>query len=268
MGNYFDKVIYISELFCGSGPTAVFCLMILLLMIKISDNKKLKIYIFYPILAELLFIFNPISINIFVNTGLLAETRYVRLFWLLQMGVLIASAACECFCRLQSSEKGMRLFLGILLSAVIILMGRYTFSKENYQMATNIYKLPDGVIEVTNVIRNACMEEGKSVSEVRIAVPVSLAPYIRQYDGNIKMLYGRNIENDLASASVQRLMQENELSSYHISFYAKEKLCDYVVLENNKPLTEPFEEYGYELVDVVKGYAVYRDITITENLLP
>lgn len=265
MENYLEKVNQIYELFCGSGQEVIFLLMLLVLMLKISDNKLLKMYILYPILAELIFIMNPISIRFFVNTGLLAENRYVRLFWLMQIGILVAAAVCECFGRLQKSTGKMRVFLGILLAMIIILMGKSTLTKENYQTVTNAYKLPEGVIEVVDTIESDCLRDGVDLSTIKIAVPVSLAPYIRQYRGDIKMLYGRNIENDVVSSSVQRLMQEEELKPDQISVFAKKGLCNYIVLEDNKPLTEPFEEYGYELVDVVKGYAVYKDLTIDKN---
>ena len=264
MQNYVEKINLIYDLYSNNGAEVVFYLMVFIVMLCITQNQKMRNYILYPILVELLFIFNPVSIAVFVNTGILAETRYVRLFWMVQVSVVIGGAACECIHRIEKKRDRERLVLIGLLIGTLMLMGKYIFTDSNFQPATNLYKLPEGVIEVTDAIKEDCESEGKDLSKIRIAVPVSLAPYIRQYDGNIKMLYGRNIENNLVSATVQSLQQEELLNIQKISLYAKEGFCDYIVLEEYKSLSENPEKYSYKLVDIVKGYRIYRDTSLKQ----
>lgn len=267
MQNYLEKVKLIYELYRDGGTEIAFYFIIMIILLMISKNERFRSYILYPVLVELIFIFNPVSILVFVNTGLLAENRYVRLFWLVQVAVIVAGAGCECIQRADKKSKKAGTVMALLLVGILILTGNYMFTEDNFQTASNVYKLPEGVIEVTDAIREDCESDGRSLSDVKIAVPATLSPYIRQYDGAVKMLYGRNIESNLASSTVQRLMQEEELNIQGITLYAKEGLCDYIVLQEEKPQTEDPEEYGYELVDCVKGYLIYRDDTLNKEEL-
>lgn len=262
MQNYVEQISQIFKLYKGDGTEVLFYLIILIIMLRISSDKRFKTYILYPSIVEILFVINPISIAVFVNTGLLPEKRYVRLFWLLQVSLVMGGICYECIQKTGEKVKEKRSMVIILLIGILLITGNYTFINDNFQSVSNLYKLPEEAIEVADSIRENCDLNGKDVSEVRIAVPVTLAPYIRQYDGNIKMLYGRGVESNIASSEVQRLQQEEELNIQEISMYAKDGQCDYIVLEECKPFSEDPERYGYELVDSVKGYAIYRDTSL------
>lgn len=254
----------IFELFATNEWTVwIFFLVTILLIIK-SKNIIVKYFYLFPAVLLLLFIVNPICIKIMVASGFIAANRYVRLYWLFQIGVVIAYA-CTKLSKLASrkySWLGKMTVLCLLTS--IVVLGNYMFTKENYESATSLYKLPRGTVEVTNIIREDAEKNGKVMWEVKIAVPPSLCPYIRQYDGDVQLLYGRNIESDLNANEVRRLMGEPTLNMLGIQFYARKARCDYIVLETERIGSDMPEEHGFQRIDDIYGYAVYKDICFPE----
>lgn len=254
----------IFELFAADKCTVWIFILITIILVLKSKNIIMRYFYLYPSMLIFLFIVNPICIKIMVASGFIASNRYVRLYWLFPIGCVTAYA-CTILTKASAKKHtwlGKITCLCLLISMAVL--GNYMFTKENYDRATNIYKLPKGTMEVTDIIHKDATEDGKVMWEIKIAVPPSLCPYIRQYDGDVQLLYGRNIENDLNANEVRRLMEEPTLDMQGIQYYARKAHCNYLVLEEERLKADIPEAYGFKLVDKIYGYAVYRDICFTE----
>lgn len=258
MNEWLSQNREIYGLFSGNGLAVSTVFMLMLFLTYKSKNAILKKYFIYPSLVVLLFITNPISLKLFVDTALLLESRYVRLYWLLPVAAVVAYL-CAAAVKRGEGKKRMEV-VALLLVVCIMISGNYMFSSANFQKAENIYKLPKGVIEVTEAIREDALKDEKQMSDVKAAVPGTLSPYIRQYDGEIKMLYGRNIESDPVSNMVQTQMKKSELNIQVITSYARKGECQYLVLEADKKQDDKMDKFGYQLVKEEKGYLIYKDM--------
>lgn len=254
----------IFELFAANKwPIIVFVIITILLIIK-SRNIIIKYFYLYPSVLILLFIINPICVKILVASEFIAANRYVRLYWLFQIGAVIAYACTKLTKMADKKHTWLGKIILICLLSSMMVLGNYMFTKENYESAASLYKLPKGVVEVTDLIRKDVEKNGKVMWEIKIAVPPSLCSYIRQYDGDVQLLYGRNIENDLNANEVRRLMGEPTLDMQGIQYYSREARCNYLVLEAERLSADIPEAHGFKLIDEIYGYAIYRDICLEE----
>ena len=249
-----------------SGTVEIFFLLLVVLFFA-SKNKRLKLYFIMPSFLILLFITNPISMKVFVESGFIEANRYVRLYWLLPVGLVVAYGATFL---IKIAEKESVFFKRVCFVMIMIMMlffGDYMFTEENFSEATNIYKLPSGVVEVTDIICEDVITNGGEITDIRIAVPLSLSSYIRQYNADIKMLYGRNSEATVTANEVRRLMKEDEYNIHGLQSYLRRGSCSYVVLDADKKQIGNIEEYGYILIGETNGYLIYKDLECEEHIL-
>lgn len=59
--------------------------------------------------------------------------------------------------------------------------------------------------------------------------------------------------------ALKDLMEASEIQTDQLAESVRNSWCEYVILSVDKEYTEPMEDYGFELVDTVNGYNIYRD---------
>lgn len=260
MESYLKWIEDIWLLFVGDGRIVVVALIAMLLLLLLPGNKRLKQFLLYPSLVVLIFINNPLSIYYIVDKDLMAYNRYVRLYWLLPIAFVLAFL---CVKALTKAKKWRRIAVALICAGIIIYTGNYMFTEDSYTKMTNLYKIPDEVIEVCDFVEEDIKFSQEQIEDTRIVTPYSYSCYIHQYAGEIKTLYGRS---DVSSTyytigwNMMQLMEAPELNVREICEGAHESDCKYIVVDANKPKNGKFIKYGYEKLIETGDYIIYRQV--------
>lgn len=249
----------------GNGKRSIIAYMafaIIVLLVVVSKNRKLKQYFLYPSLVVIVFTLNPLTIRILIQSNLVDISRYVRLFWLIPIAFLFAyigTVAAE-----RTDQKWRKGMVSLVFLLAVVIGGTYMFTDGNYTVAENEYKLPDEVVKVTDFIVNDIGAQGKNINEIRIAAPPELSTYIRQYNGNIRMLYGRNWESSTPALEMMRLLSADEMDVNGIKTYASasEGAINYIILDETKKRNGSMEENGFELKGQIGKYLIYENLML------
>lgn len=214
----------------------------------VAEKEKTRRVLFVYLPTVLLFLFFcPVFRKLFVAVLDDSETYY-RLLWLLQMGLVTAYGMVKLW------EKHKK--LGLLVTAVLVICaGNYVYDSEHITKAENAYHLPQVAVEVAEKI---APEEGY----VMALVPADLVYYIRQYDSNIAMPYGREMliaRWDYYNAMYEAMEEAEVIDTDEFVKLTRENLCNYVVLKQDRELDEPLTEYDFVIYDQVEDYVIYRD---------
>lgn len=257
MDQIFGRIVSCYQNYCGNGMQFLLFLVALFFLAEVKKNKKLYTIINqYSYFIMIIMIF-PVTAVIIMDY-LIGEEVYWRMFWLLPLPVVIASAGVE----LINLEKRSKRKKGILIwvLATIILCGNFVYDTDTITVAQNMEKIPDQAKQVCNEI--SCDALSNQIETKKVAVPKQLLSYIRQYDATIDMPYGRNGVKDEENLSenlkkIIDLMDEDEVDYFLLSGYLKQEKCNYLVLEKEKKSTE-LEKCGYFQIAKTEEYAIYR----------
>ena len=193
--------------------------------------------------------FCPITRKVFVR--LLEEgNTYYRLLWMVPWGVLLAYAGCRLFTR--HPRVGL-----VICSALVIASGSLVYRNQYVSRAENLYHIPQSVIDVCDVIAPSAGEP-----RVRALFPAELIHFVRQYDTDILMPYGRDI---IASQwgyynELHEIFERSEIiSSEDLLAASRQAGCMYIIIHEGRQIDRELSECGLTLVDVKDGYLIYRD---------
>lgn len=232
--------------FFGNGAYIILFLISLLYVFFVEKDKNDKIKMFFwNSIILVIIIFNPIIYKIF--EPIFSGNVYWRMFWMLPIGILIPYVATKL---ISEREKMIeKIIITISIIVIIILSGKCVFNKDNFSIATNSYKIPQEALEVAKII-------SEDECDYKVAlVPETIVAYIRQYDSNIILRYGRNphtYDNEpmvwnLYSGNVEEIVKD-----------AEKRINNYVVFRNETELIGNMEDYGYEIIGKTEKYTIYK----------
>ena len=138
----------------------------------------------------------------------------------------------------------------------VLLVGTPIFGEHNFYANENIYKIPQEAIDIVDVIEGEVQSEHKTMAEVRMVVPENLCSYIKQYNGYVKMPYGRREEINEVAIQLRAELREEVLDADAISSHAEQLQCDFVVVPVEAEQTGSWGSYEY--LEEVSGYVIYR----------
>lgn len=239
----------IFQKFAGSGFILIIFVLALIYLLICEKRKPRRIMLVYVPMIVLLCFFNPLFFKIFYS--LVGEEIYFRIIWLLPVTMVIGYTVVHIAERLQGKKR-----MGFCLAAVLILMlsGKLVYSSILYSAAENEYHVPDEVVDICDAIEI----EGR---EVMAAFPEEFLLYVRQYSPTVCMPYGRGLMLGYYDPFCY-LMLQDEIEVEQLAGYAKEALCHYVIVSEEKVLVGDMEDYDYEVFDIMHGYVIYRDTTM------
>lgn len=251
----FNIILNFIYRYYGEGIFLILAIMsYVYLMIKCID---LRGKILYPIGLILFCIVNPILYKF-----IFSHIIYWRLFWIMPDAIIIALAAVklmqECSGRVKKS------ILLTVYAAIIILLGQNAFTHAEYIMVENQYKISAETIEICDIILEIS-------DEPRCIMPESIFSEVRQYSGDIEMMYGRNADEYISEISgpykaIYKLMESDSPNYETILAKAEFDGYNFVVCEEAKPIEQSLLDiYGFEEVDRTKENIVYYDTTENEN---
>lgn len=189
----------------------------------------------------------------------LGENVYWRILWLLLVAVIIPYAGCLVLKQLKGIGR-QAAFLLILFA--LVFGGKKVLSEEWFEPSTNVYKIPQNVIAVCDLLPG----------NVHAMVSNRLMPYIRMYDPTITLEYGRNalIFNGMEEVygPMAKLYQEAQKSEIDLSVLgslAQEEGCTFLVFSNNRTYIGDWEEYGYQEYASTEEFDIFVDMDYEEG---
>lgn len=253
MWGIFLESVVIFKNYCGWHENhflaGLYLLALLYLWLAEKDKVRRAVLVYAPTLLLFAF-FCPLFRKVFVRLMEDSETYY-RLLWLLQMSVVSAYGLLRLMGRYKRA--------GLLAAALaIVASGSYVYGSEHITPAENPYHLPQEAIELVDMIEP---EQGR----VTVLLPADLIYYVRQYSTAIELPYGREMliaRWDYYNAMYEAMEEAEVIDTPAFAELARSYPCAYVVLKEDRALTEPLAEYGYSVYGKVGEFVVYRDETL------
>lgn len=190
---------------------------------------------------------------------LLGENVYWRILWLILPAITIPYAVCVLLNRLNGIKR-QGVFL--LFLVFLVLGGKKVLSTEWFEPSTNVYKLPQNVVEVCELLP----------SNIHAMVSNRLMPYIRQYDPTITLAYGRNAlnYNGMEDAdSWDKIMyleaQKPEIDVDVLGPLVKKEGCTFLVFSASRTYVGNWADYGYKEYGSTDEFVIFVDENYEEG---
>lgn len=244
-----SNVIALFREYMGTGLIVILFLASVVYLLVKEKRKHIRIVFLYVPVILLLIFFNPLFARLVYSV--MDDEIYYRILWLLPITVVTAYAAV----RVCEQAKGRaRAAVAVCLAAVIMASGSFIYRNPFFRKAENLYHMPQSVVDICDAIE----VEGR---EVMAVFPVELLQYVRQYSPVICMPYGREITVERWShlSELYDEMEAEEIDAKELAWQAKQEMCHYVILPEDKKINGSLEGYEYRIFDRIQGYVIYRD---------
>lgn len=250
-----ESVVILKDYF-GSGFFGILYLAALVYLIVCEKEKwKRLILVYVPILLLAAFLC-PITRKGFVAVMDEGNTYY-RLLWLVPFGITICYAGCKAF------EKHRRIGLAAMCILVVI-CGKFVYSSSLITKAENHYHIPQTVIDICDIVDP--IQDG---NRVRAAFPSELVYFVRQYNTDILLPFGREMVEqqwDYYNAVYEVMEKPDEICAKDLVEATRETKCSFVILATGRKIDEDPADLGLVLVATVGDYYVYSDPTVTGTM--
>ena len=250
-----NYIVNLFRLYAGNGAVMILYAAAWLLIVILEKKKEHKTAMAFSVWYLPLVILNPLVGMLLEKFQILPE-RMVRLYWLLPVFPVIAYGLALLAQRAEKKRHTGTLMTAILV-IVLILVGNPIVSGENFVKAENLYKLPDGVIQIVDMINDDAAKRGRE-DDKKSVMPLELSTYARQYDGSLLMLYGRYPTDNVREIETYNLMGQQTVPVDRVAEHAKEENCRYLVLDASKEWENMPGEEVLVPVGSYDNYCLYR----------
>lgn len=253
MQDIFRQIIDIYQSYSENSTYMTLFLCGLLYLWLTEEERGKKIILVYTSVFLLFLFFFPFSAYFLMKTVFDQETYY-RILWFLPVSIGIAYGAVHLISR--QKKFGRKLVLTVLACALLITGGNYTYDNPTFEKADNAYHIPQAVIDVCEAIKPT-----NSLGWVCAVVPQEFISYVRQYDSNIHLPYGREVLIPRWNQwhPMYQTMEADIIYAKTLAKQAREENCQYIILHENKVFDEDIEQYHFKLVDTIDNYNIYLD---------
>ncbi len=244
-----------AKLYFGN-PFMAILLVISALYIAIfeKDLKKRIILGILPIVILLGFLF-PITKIVYVAAFDEGSDTYYRILWLLPSYLVMGYAACKLIFSFEKKLHQRLALVAVLLVAVF--SGSLVYLNQYMSVAENMYHIPQTAIDVCDVI---APKDGEP--RIRAAFPSELVHFVRQYDTDIIMPYGREMvvtQWDYYNVVYEAMEKPEIIDAEALLEATRHTGCSYIVLHEERKIDKNLVSLGLELVDTVDGYKIFAD---------
>lgn len=222
------------------------CLVYLLVRRKRNRNSR---FLTRYIIWQYIVMFNPVFYYI-AYLFLEGSNVYVRLYYTLFPEICMAYILTLLIFDFKQRRNSV-ICAGACV-ALIMVLGKPYQEIANFSKPQNIYKLPQEVIEICDMINTDSPQV-----EPRVVASEGMNVYLRQYSSRIGMLYGRG-PYDYNNQSILHLIQNNQITMEEIVELMKENNCQYLVWEDNLEDVEEVENLGGHMVGRTENYVVIK----------
>lgn len=245
-------IAYMAEIFemyfQNVGYIILVCAVILLLLTRY--RKKEVTHLLFVCGIILILFLNPVVIYLVCSLKGAVTGRYVRIFWLFPFTIGIAYVGAQLL------DKRKLWVRAIMIAAiVVILWGTGGPVLKKYIAPSNYYKMDSEIIEIADKI------ETYEDAPYTLAT-VYVSTNIRQYDANIRLVFGRENINpevqdlyDMLYSTAAGYFSYDEL--YYIGIRSAEIGVNTIVLAKHQVQCTALETLGYERVDETEEYYIF-----------
>lgn len=220
---------------------AYFLLWVFSLLYIVFHRKKMKalfIQVTVPSVMVMLVIFNPLC-AVIIDKCL--QGSYWRVYWIFSVYIVIAYVCTDIVSKV--CVKKNKVCVTIFLIFIILICGSDIYTTKNFKNADNVYKIPERVIEVCEVLQQNGITEN-------VALDLDLVVWVRQYDATINPIYGRDL-----SGGVGWGLAHNDMYTFY-TFLEEE--CEYVVLAKSRDMVQEMTNKGYQKCAETEYYDVWK----------
>lgn len=243
------------KLYGGNG--VLLALLIISSIYLIASEKDLKKKILFGILplvilAGFLVPFTKIAYVAAFDDG---KDTYYRIMWLIPTYVTIGYAATRALSRVKR-DTVRRCLLPVIL-VIIAVTGSFVYTNQYMQRAENAYHIPQNVIDIVDEIAPA---EGEP--RVRAAFPSELVHFVRQYNTNILMPFGREMvvtQWDYYNAVYEVMEKPDVIDAKALVEATRQTKCTYIVMPDNRTIKGSLTDEGLKVKSNIDGYTIYED---------
>lgn len=214
--------------------------------------REARVKLIIPVVVCTVVVANPLSFEFIFR-----HVVYWRLFWMIPDAILVAVAGAHIVQRWRNDL--VRILLAVALCVVVVLTGTNVYTKAAFGINMNPEKLPQGIIDVAETIL-ALDKEPRCIVRDRYLTE------IRQYSGDIRLYYGRNVFGYIIPAGPRKRRFRQILESdepkpeeyEEILRVANKYGYDFVVTHISKPIpSEIAGKYGFRVVAGMDGSTIY-----------
>ncbi len=259
LGNAF--VTTCLKLFQGNGFFLYLAVLCVIFLIVWRKSEWRQFWGFYSLFL-LVIVFNPFLIWRVVN-ALGLDDEYYRFVWLIPVTVVVAYVGTLLVEHFQKKIIKAAALLAVI--AVVFLTGSTIFDRD-FSLFENVYKIPDEVIEICEIIRADCDKDAPCV-----AAEFDLDVLINQYAPDIDLILNyRNIAqmrelealdqyvDDPEERLLYVLIDENTHDEGFLVYALRNGDVDYVVISRGSPVREYVAESGCRLIAELDEYCIFR----------
>ncbi len=243
------------KLFFGNPMQAVLLLASAIYITVTEKDMRKKILLgVMPIVIIIGFLL-PITKIVYVAAFNEGSDTYYRIMWLIPMYVVEGYAACSLIFSMKDKVR-QRIALVVTL-VVVAVCGSLVYLNQYVSVAQNLYHIPQSVV---NICDRIAPEEGED--RVRAAFPSDLVHFVRQYDTNILMPYGREMlatQWDYYNVVYEVMEKPEVIIAKDLLEATRQTKCSYIILSENRKIDYELTDFGLELIDTIDGYHIYAD---------
>ena len=209
-------------------------------------------------LIIMLVIWNPLIYKV-----LFSGIVFWRLFWLVPTFLLITLGFAVALSRL--NKKVFRLIFTIAAMAVIMFLGTNIYKELWSDTYRDYYKLPRGTASVGQIMLDID-------DHPRCVLPQAFISYMREFNGDIEPMYGRNADGYINTAEPYVLNVYNNMISDapdydYVLFTSRLNGYNFVINNDFRPISEVLlNKYGYELIYISEGYCIYYNPNVSDDM--
>ncbi|MCR4990161.1 MAG: hypothetical protein K6A38_04785 [Lachnospiraceae bacterium] len=257
MANLFITCLKTARDFMGMKLLLVLTVISWIYLIKAEKNRVHRIlFVYAPAVVMLVFIC-PLSYKIYELTRLDPDTYY-RILWTIPCGIITVYGMVKLF---GDTLKG-RIIGAIICALLIALCGDYVYDSPHLYRSENAYAIPQDPINVVDSLR--AHDDHQRIS---VLVPSVLMLYVRQYDANINMPYGREVY-DVRKDYTHPVYEVFELPEIidldKLLDVTREFQVEYIVFYAGQKTDVTPEEAGLTYIDTQGNYTIYQDPEIAK----
>lgn len=173
-----------------------------MIYIFIKDKKRRAVLVIFPAVLLLVF-FNPFFIKTMYYKYFFGT--YWRVLWLLPTTIINAYTATRII--FSFKERFKSFWCLVLVLVLVVVSGKFIYSRDNFAFRKNWYKLPKAVEQIGYNIAHYSTDSWYPT----IIVPNELYCSMRQYSSHYRLLYGRDAEgymSGIETPEIQTIYEE------------------------------------------------------------
>lgn len=238
IGESFNKYFGYSSMFI------IFVIALIYLLAEENEKNNRKFLICYTLIIFMIAL-NPLFE--IICSPILTSSIYFRVFLLIPFGIVIAYMGANLATK--PKNKMLNVVIAICFTITIMYSGNLIYNSRSFYQVDNLYKIPDEIIEIDNIINTTDFKNKKVMSAAIFNT------YIRQYDAKIYLAYQRTPDGNYEKYPILTYYRSGDVEN--LCNLCHKKDINIIVYDKNIPLTISPNYYGYKDYAQTENYIIY-----------